>query len=122
MRIESNLTDEAVLHELGARLERVRLARNLTQAELAAEAGVERKLVLRIEAGESVRVVSLVRVLRALGLLDAADQLVPEATPSPIDLARMRGSTRRRASGRRRKRETPPADDAEPFRWGDETR
>jgi transcriptional regulator with XRE-family HTH domain len=105
VRIESNLTDEAVLGELGARLERVRLARNLTQVELAGEAGVERKLVLRLEAGESVRVVSLIRVLRALGLLEGADQLVVDPTPGSIDLAKLRGGMRKRASGRRRKRD-----------------
>ena len=40
MKIENDLTDESVLSELGARLERVRLERNLTQRELAARAGV----------------------------------------------------------------------------------
>ena len=47
MRIDSQLTDDAVLAELGKRLARTRLARNLTQGELAAEAGVERKVVPR---------------------------------------------------------------------------
>jgi transcriptional regulator with XRE-family HTH domain len=120
MKIHGYLTDEAVLSELGARLERTRLERNLTQRELASEAGVERKAVQRIEAGESVKLVSLIRVLRALELLDALDQLVPEPVPSPIELLSLHGRSRRRASGERRK--SPSArKQAVGWHWGDET-
>jgi transcriptional regulator with XRE-family HTH domain len=129
MRIQEYLTDDAVLAELGTRLERTRLERNLSQRELAAEAGVERKAVQRIEAGEPVKLTSFIRVLRALGLLDALDQLVPEPLPSPIELLKLHGKRRRRASGARRKGgKTPPAakgkpgeDATAPWRWGDET-
>jgi transcriptional regulator with XRE-family HTH domain len=120
MKIHGYLTDEAVLSELGARLERTRLERNLTQRELAGEAGVERKAVQRIEAGESVKLVSLIRVLRALELLDALDRLVPEPVASPIELLSLHGRSRRRASGERRK-SVPPPREATSWRWGDET-
>jgi transcriptional regulator with XRE-family HTH domain len=120
VKIERYMTDEAVLSELGERLERTRLERNLTQRELASEAGVERKAVQRIEAGESVKLVSLIRVLRALGLLEALDQLVQQPLPSPIELLKLHGRSRRRASGERRKK-APARDSAAPWRWGDET-
>lgn len=134
MQIISDLSDKAVLGELGARLERTRLERNLTQRQLAAEAGVERKAVQRLEAGEPVKLTSFVRVLRALGMLDALERLVPEPLASPIELLERRGETRRRASGPRRRRHLPRADtgtdggagagadaDASPaWRWGDE--
>jgi transcriptional regulator with XRE-family HTH domain len=119
MKVNSYLTDEAVLSELGARLERTRLERNLTQRELGEEAGVERKVVQRIEAGESVKLASFIRVLRALGLLDALDRLVPEPVPSPIELLRLQGKQRKRASGKRRT-SAPQPDLAAPWRWGDE--
>jgi putative transcriptional regulator len=119
MKISTRLTDEAVLAELGGRLARTRLERNLTQRQLAEEAGVERKALQRIESGESVRLVSLIRILRALGLLDALDGLIPEPAPSPIELLALQGRRRRRASGRRgrapRSRERPAS-----WRWGDE--
>jgi len=119
MGFEQYLTDKTVLSELGARLERTRLERNLTQRELAVAAGVERKAVQRLEAGESVKLVTLIRVLRALGLLDALEQLVPAPVPSPIELLKLHGRTRRRASGERR-RSTAPDVEAGPWRWGDE--
>lgn len=123
MRIDARLTDDAVLAELGERLRRTRLERNLSQVELADEAGVERKVVQRLEAGEPVGAVSLVRVLRALDLLDALDRLVPEPAPSPVDLLKLQGRQRQRASGSRRARAPRPgaADGRDrPWRWGDE--
>ena len=119
MKIESNLTDEAVLAELGARLERTRLERNLTQRRLAEEAGVERKALQRAEAGESVKLTSFVRILRALGLLDGLDQLVPEPLPSPIELLKRHDHRRQRASGERRTR-TRVDERPATWHWGDE--
>jgi len=120
VEITEYLADEAVLSELGARLRRTRLERNLTQRELASEAGVERKVLQRIEAGEPVTLTGFIRVLRALGLIDALNHLVPEPTPSPIELLKLHGSRRRRASGARLK--SPPAQEQQtPWRWGDET-
>ena len=117
MQIQAGLTDEAVLAELGRRLERARLERNLTQQELAREAGLERKAVQRIEGGETVKVVSLIRVLRALGLLEGLDRLVPDTGPSPIELLQLRGAERQRATGTRKRSN---ANAAKPWRWGDE--
>jgi transcriptional regulator with XRE-family HTH domain len=119
VKIDSYATDEAVLSELGVRLERTRLERNLSQRELAQEAGVERKAVQRIEAGEPVRLVSFIRVLRPLGLLDALDRLVAEPAPSPIELLKLHGKRRRRASGERR-HGVPGQDEKTAWRWGDE--
>jgi putative transcriptional regulator len=104
-----------VLGELGKRLARLRLQRNLTQRQLADEAGVDRKAVLRLEAGEPVQLITLVRVLRALGRLASLDGLLASAQPSPIELLELHGRARQRA--RPRARETPqpaPRDPARP--------
>lgn len=116
MKISPQATDDAVLAELGSRLERVRLDRNLTQEQLAGEAGVSRQTLGRIEAGGPAKLPALVRVLRALGMLDALDAAIPEPLPSPIDQLRHQGRQRRRAR--------PPARDAAPpgdgggWSWG----
>ena len=102
------------MQALGRRLARHRLNRNLTQAVLAAQAGVSTLTVQRMEHGRSSQAANLIRILRALGLLDNLDALVPEPAISPIQQARMRGRIRQRAS--RSGKPEPPAD----WSWGDE--
>jgi transcriptional regulator with XRE-family HTH domain len=120
MQLNDLLTDPAVLSELGERLARQRLARNLTQPQLAETAGIGRATLQRLEHGESVQLTSLIRVLRALDLLPALDAAIPEAVVSPLaELARAAQPARRRARGD----EDEDDEDfhAGPWRWdGDE--
>lgn len=119
MKIDSLLTDDAILAELGARIAGTRLERNVSQVQLADSAGVGRSAVQAIERGEPVVVTSLIRVLRALGLADALDRLVPEPAPSPIELLKLQGRRRRRAAGARRSPESEPKNTS--WAWGDES-
>lgn len=88
------LTDETILRRLGERVERRRLDRNLTQLVLSQRAGVARTVVQRFERGEAITTTGLVRILRALDLLDALDVAFPEPGPTPIEALR-RGARRR---------------------------
>jgi putative transcriptional regulator len=117
MKIEANSTDKVVLRELGERLARTRLERNLSQQRMAEEAGVSKRTIERLEAGEPVKSNSLIRVLRALGLLEALDRLVPEPLPSPIERLALQGRRRRRAGS---PRSAPGSAGGAPWRWGDE--
>ena len=117
MRIDAGLTDGAVLEELGQRLRKSRLNRNLTQARLAEEAGVSAPTVNQLEHGKPVQLTTLVRTMRVLDLLDGLEAAVPEPPPSPIDQFRRRGQERRRASSNRIER---PRGQSELFAWGDE--
>jgi len=100
MKIESGLTDTAILKELGGRLRAVRLGQNRTQAALAEQAGVSKRTVERLEAGEvAAQLSGFLRVCRALGLLNQFDALVPEPVPSPIAQLKLHGRSRKRASG-----------------------
>lgn len=114
MDFGADRTDDAVLAELGSRIEAARLARNLTQARLAHEAGVSKRTLERIEAGHSAQLTSFIRVLRALDLLERLEEALPPAEPGPMDLLRGGGEPRERASGK------PPTPE-EPWRWGDES-
>lgn len=104
MKIEGLLTDETILDELGKRVARTRLERNVSQAALAAEAGVSKTTLERLERGGGVQLESFIRILRALGLLDRLDVVVSEPLPSPIERIENRGRQRRRASERGERR------------------
>lgn len=111
MQFGNDLTDEATLRELGGRIAQLRLDRNLTQQQLADEAGISRHTLLRLEDGHGVTLSALVRVLRALNLLDGLEGLVPAPLPSPLEQLERERSRRQRASG------TQTEDDAEGRAW-----
>jgi transcriptional regulator with XRE-family HTH domain len=87
------------LEALGSRLAAVRLKRNLTQTALAREAGVSRATIERVERGVGADLKLLVRVLRALELLEGFLAGIPADEPSPMALLRARGKKRQRARG-----------------------
>jgi len=122
-RFEGSAGDGAVLRTLGQRLVARRLERNRTQAELAREAGVSLRTVVRLERGESSQVANLVRVLRALELLEpllaSLARLAPEPASRPLVQLRSRARERRRASSPRTK---PGPDGAGGWTWGDESK
>lgn len=120
MQILSDHSDETVLRELGARIERTRLERDLTQAQVADTASVGLNTLRRLEAGRGATLTNLVRVLRALDLVDGLDRLVPEPVESPIQQLRRARRVRQRASGRTPPPEGVPAAPAPGWRWGDE--
>lgn len=118
MKITTELTDKAVLHELGERLERRRIDAGLTQAQLAEEAGISKRTVERIEAAHSTDFVMLLRVLRVLKLLEALDQWVPDLPPSPLVLLKGRGRARQRVGHARRPQDGAAASQpAAPWKW-----
>jgi transcriptional regulator with XRE-family HTH domain len=96
-----NMSDAAILAEIGQRLRRARLNQNMTQADLAHRAGIGRRTLQKAEDGQVTTLETLVAILRGLGLLAQLDQFLPEPPPSPVELAKLQGRTRQRASGRR---------------------
>ncbi len=91
----------AIAEEFGGRLKRTRLNRDMTQSEVAERAGVSRLAVLNAEKGD-VRLKVLVAILSALDLAGQLDLFLPGQDVSPIQLARLKGKTRQRASGQRK--------------------
>lgn len=119
MMLNEFLTNDAVLAEIGRRLERQRLQRNLTQDQLAEQAGIGRATLQRLERGQSVQTTSLIKLLRALGLLRSLDVALPEGLERPI--AQLEGERRRKPRQRARsrgRRYTKSTDRA--WRWGEE--
>ena len=121
MQISNGLTDDAVLAELGFRLARARLERDLTQQQLADQAGVSVDTVRRLERKQSITLTGLLRILRALGQLDVLDLLLQAELASPIEqLERERGRRRRATGARARPRRTGSQAESGEWKWGDE--
>ncbi|HEY2274357.1 MAG TPA: helix-turn-helix transcriptional regulator [Steroidobacteraceae bacterium] len=119
MKLTRELTDSAVLEELGARLARARIDANLTQAHLAEEAGVGKRTIERLEAGRGTDLRMLVRVLRALSLMEGLESLIAEAPQSPLALLRGKGRERKRAGHPRRSEAGAGAAPSAPWKWGE---
>jgi transcriptional regulator with XRE-family HTH domain len=101
MKITGLLTDDAVLAELGERVARRRIELQLTQAAAAEQAGIGKRTLERMEAGQTSQLNTLVRVLRVLDAMSGLDCLIPEPGPIPMDLLTLKGKVRQRASGKR---------------------
>ena len=93
-----SMTEKAICAEIGSRLKKLRLRRNITQQQLAKDAAVSLNVVKALEQGRG-KLSSLVAILRELGGLDELDQFIPETEISPLQLARNAGKERKRASG-----------------------
>lgn len=97
----AELSDKAVMVLIGERIQRERLNQNMTQKELAERAGIGARTVRSLEVGQKPTVETIIRALRALGRLGTIDAFLPEPGLSPLQLAKLRGRERQRASGRR---------------------
>lgn len=95
-------TDSELLRELGVRLRACRLQANLTAADLATRAGLNRNTVVNAERGANPRLRTVVGILRVLGRLDALDAFLPPPALSPLELVARAGKPRQRARRSRR--------------------
>ena len=117
MPIDHLMGEDAILQTVGKRLARRRLELELSQAQLAEQAGVAKRSVERIEAGISTQTSTLLRVLRILGVLENFVESIPDTGPRPLELLKLKGRERRRASPHVKRRQE---DSGEPWSWGDE--
>ncbi|MDQ2875266.1 MAG: helix-turn-helix domain-containing protein [Actinomycetota bacterium] len=74
---------------IGEQLATWRRLRRLTAAQVADRAGLSRHTVMRLENGEGASLESVLRVARALGVLDS---LVESLDPYATDVGRLRSA------------------------------
>ena len=96
-KIFRNQTTGELLIEVGIRLRAYRLQQNLTVAEVAERAGVNRNTVLNAEAGRNPRLETVLRLLRVYGRVESLDAFLPQLTLSPLQLVKSKGRLRQRA-------------------------
>ncbi|MHC1481705.1 helix-turn-helix domain-containing protein [Frateuria aurantia] len=115
-KFSSVTTTDAELRALGQRLARIRLAANITQADLARQAGVSARSIKRLEAGDNTSLDTLIRVLAALQLGGRLLQALPDPDVRPVERVRLKGRERQRARA-----QVAPAK-ATDWAWGDEAK
>ena len=98
---------------LCSRIENIRLSRNMTQVQLAKEAGVSPRTIGRLEKGQGVSVDTFVRVLIALGIQQNLEALLPDPTIRPVERIDVGGVERKRA------RPTASSKRRSSWSWGD---
>lgn len=99
MKLE-DVSPAATARELGERLKHARLNADKTQVEVAAAAGVSRRSVLNAEKGKATLEV-FIAIMGALQLTAQLENFLPAQEVSPVQLAKLQGKRRRRASGTR---------------------
>lgn len=97
IQINPASTTDEILREIGRRIQRYRLQQNRTIDDVAAAAGVSARTAIRAEHGARPTLATLIRILRALGRLDALDAMLPTPLVSPLQVAHLSGRERQRA-------------------------
>jgi transcriptional regulator with XRE-family HTH domain len=107
-------SSEAIENVLSARIEEIRLERNITQSKLAKDAGISRSTMTRLaQDGKGISLDSFIRVLKALQLEDNLELLLPDAQLSPLkEIENENRPVRQRARARQR--------DQKKWTWQDE--
>lgn len=108
-------TSEQIEGALCRQLENIRLIRNVTQAQLAREAGIAIRTIRRLEKGQGVSLDTFIRILIALGLQNNLQALLPDPTVRPIERVNIGGAERKRARPRKSDVEKST------WAWGDES-
>lgn len=115
MKLSGTENNEIIMKELGKRIQDIRISMNLTQTEMADRSGVALRTVARIENGESVKVESVLNVLRVLKVLPNLELLLQEQVLVPTEIVD-HGKKRKRVSAKKKTQEKKA------WVWGDEKR
>ena len=107
-------TSDQIEAALCKRMERIRLSRNITQEQLADEAGVSPRTVGRLEKGQGVSMDTFIRVMIALRIQHNLEALLPDPTVRPIERIGLDAGERKRA------RPTKSINKLPTWSWGDE--
>lgn len=91
------MTDLAIVEQIGRFIKHTRLSKNKTQEQLATAAGLNRWTISKIENGESVTLTSLIQLLRALDVLYVLDNFKVNESISPLAYAKLKKEQRLRA-------------------------
>lgn len=102
-------TNDALLKTLGSYIKEHRLNKNKTQEQLAVEAGINRTTLVEFEKGKRSNLITFIQLLRALDLLHTLEVFQTNKQLSPLKLAELQHTYRKRAS-----KKNPSSNDTKP--------
>lgn len=95
-RISSQMSDVAIVSQIGRFIKHTRSLKNITQAKLAEMSGLNRYTLSQIETGQSITLSSLIQILRALDSLHVLKEFEVTNEISPLEYARMKRKEKER--------------------------
>lgn len=113
IRFNYSMSNEAILQTLGMQIKQMRLNRNLTQAQLGELSGLSRSAISEMENNGLGTMNSFIQILRCLDKTEILNHFITEAAISPIQIAKLYGKTRQRASGNK----IPPTKNKDRIAW-----
>lgn len=105
------MSDAAIVKQIGSYIRHERLQKNKTQANLAETAGLNRWTISQIENGEPVTLMSLIQILRALDSLHVWEAFEVADEISPLEYAKLKKTEKKRA--RNKTTQSPDKNDLE---------
>lgn len=98
------MSDNAILQQLAEFVKQTRLKKNLKQSELAERAGIHRVSLSEFENGyRNISLLTFIEIFRALNELELLNAFKIQTSISPLQMAKLEASKRRRASGKQAK-------------------
>lgn len=94
------MSNPAILVEIGKRLKEYRIRNDMTQKDVAEHAGVGIDTVLRVERGDNISTLKLIAILRSLDMLENLNEFIPKPPVSPILYKKLMGKQRYRVRKR----------------------
>jgi transcriptional regulator with XRE-family HTH domain len=105
IKFNYSMSNDAILKTLGMQIKQMRLNKNLTQKELGELSGLSRSAISEMENNGLGAMNSLVQILRILEKIEILHHFITEAPVSPLQIAKLHGKTRKRASGNSQSKE-----------------
>ena len=115
MNMNAVCTDEQLMKEFGERIKANRIRSGFTQEELARQSGVAKRTIERAEKGESIQLLNVIKLLRALGHLDSLEVLLPSLEKTPFEYIKSP-----KAKKRQRYRHVAEKKPDYGFKWGED--
>ena len=106
------LSDTAIINQIGYFIKHTRTEKNITQAQLADTSGLNRWTLSQIENGESITLSSLIQILRALNCLYVLNTFEVSEEISPLEYAKLKKRAKERVRNK-----TNSQDNEEDLGW-----